>query len=105
MVRRGGSNSRHAGFREYPGDPATTSTVTRASSPSCPARHEPVWHAENLGFRDHRKATLLVEADIGGFVGLQIRHCCTLVHTCAKLGHHGPADTTSLDGSINCDRS
>src|SRR5215472_3509241 len=34
--------------------------------------HEPVWYAQNLGLRDHRKSELLIEPDVLGLVSLQV---------------------------------
>src|ERR1700737_3810714 len=63
--------------------------------------HEPVAFPQHLGLRYHLESELLVEADVLGPVGLQIRERSAVVHARREGGQHDSTDSTSLEVRVN----
>src|SRR5215472_3999586 len=69
------------------------------------AGHKPVGHTKYLRLRDHCKSEPLIEADILGFVGLQVRQRAAVVHARAELSQHGAANSFALKVGVDGYRS
>ena len=58
--------------------------------------HEPRGAALHYGLRDYPESELPIEANVLGFVGLQVRQRGAIVHAGAKLRQQGGANSLAL---------